>query len=468
MKKNYSFRISEQDYTRCRTAVLKTLPKESAVFLLAGSKTLAASEELIVRRIVEVPQSEYRIQENSHLNISPRAINGLISLCEQNNLGVILCHSHPTDSPYSTSDNHGEKRIAESIWKNVPNAPPVGSLLISPNEVRARIWTRSAGHRPVSSVSIIGRHNTKLLLGASHRHTSNVSDIYDRQILAFGSAGQNIISRTKVAIVGLGGTGSPIAEQLVRMGVEDFIIIDPDVLDPSNITRIYGSFFADAYRRFFRAYWPRKKKIPKVDLIARHLKSINPGVKVQTFRGSVVETAVANSLLDRDVIFCCTDEHWGRSVVNQVCYQYFIPVIDMGVRIDAKNDKIRGAFGSVHILRPDKPCLWCYEFLDAERIMLEGLPSQERKNRLREGYAQDIDSAAPSVISLTSTVASHAATAFLQLITDFMGSAGDIARLNYYIMEGTVNRGHSAIKDNCICTKIRGCGDLKTLPTINE
>jgi len=465
MKKEFTIKISEQDYARCRAAVLRDLPKESAVFLLAGRKVLGSSTELIVRRIVEIPRSEYRIQNNLHLDISPRAINGLISLCEQNNLGVVLCHSHPTDSPYSSSDDHGEKRIAASIWKNIPNAP-VGSLLISPGKVRARIWSPSVGHRSVSSVTIIGRHINTLLLDADHRHTNNHSDIYDRQILAFGSAGQKIISGTKVAIVGLGGTGSPVAEQLVRLGVKNFVLIDPDVLDPSNITRVYGSLYADAYRRLLQAYRPRKKKIPKVDLIARHLKSINPAVQIQTFQASVVKADVVASILDRAVIFCCTDEHWGRSVINQVSYQYLIPVIDMGVRIDAKNSKIRGAAGSVHILRPDKPCLWCYEFLNAERIMLEGLPSQERKSRLREGYAQDIDSAAPSVVSLTSTVASHAVTAFLQLMTDFMGPAGDIARLNYNIMEGTVSRGISDIKANCICNKVRGFGDLKSLPAL--
>jgi molybdopterin/thiamine biosynthesis adenylyltransferase len=466
MKKEFTIRITEQDYDRCRAAVLKDLPKESAAFLLAGHKVIGSSEELIVRRMIEIPKTEYRVQENYHLDISPRAINGLISLCEQNNLGVILCHSHPTDSPYSPSDDHGEKRIAASIWKSIPNVP-VGSLLISPAEVRARIWTHRAGHKPVSSITILGRHISTLFLNErQHRSNNNHADIYDRQILAFGSAGQDIISNARIAIVGLGGTGSPVAEQLARMGVKDIVLIDPDVFDPSNITRIYGSTYAHAYKRLLHVYHERKKKIAKVDLISKHLKNINPAVHIRSFQDSVVKTAAARSLLDRDVIFCCTDEHWGRSVVNQVSYQYLIPVIDMGVRIDAKEDKICGAFGSVHVLKPDKPCLWCYEFLSADRIRTESLPECERTNLLREGYVQDIDSTAPSVISLTTTIAGHAVSAFLQLMTDFMGPAGDIARLNYFIMEGTVSRGNSEIKEKCICKKVRGYGDLMPLSTL--
>jgi molybdopterin/thiamine biosynthesis adenylyltransferase len=465
MKKYFTIRITEQDYDRCRAAVLKDLPKESAAFLLAGHKVIGPSEELIVRRMVEIPKTEYRIQENYHLDISPRAINGLIALCEQNNLGVVLCHSHPTDSSYSPSDDHGEKRIAASIWKNIPNVP-VGSLLISPAEVRARIWTHRKGHKPVSSVTILGRHIRTLFLNERWQRSNNPTDIYDRQVLAFGSAGQDIISNAKIAVVGLGGTGSPVAEQLTRMGVKDIVLIDPDFFAPSNITRVYGSTYAHAYKKLLRVYHERRKKISKVDLISKHLKSIDPTVHIQSFQDSVVKTATAKALLDRDVIFCCTDEHWGRSVVNQVSYQYLIPVIDMGVRIDAKENKIRGAFGSVHVLKPDKPCLWCYEFLSADRIRNESLPEYERKNLLREGYVQDIDSAAPSVISLTTTIAGHAVTAFLQLMTDFMGPAGDISRLNYFIMEGTVGRGSSEIKENCICKKVRGYGDLMPLSTL--
>jgi len=139
----------------------------------------------------------------------------------------------------------------------------------------------------------------------------------------------------------------------------------------------------------------------------------------------------------------------------------------MGVQIDAKGDRIRGASGSVHILMPDKPCLWCYEFLNADRIRVESLPKHERESLLREGYVQNIDADAPSVISLTTTVAGHAVTAFLQLITDFMGTDGDISCLKYYIIEGTIRRGKSDIKEHCICRKVRGYGDFKRLLTIN-
>jgi molybdopterin/thiamine biosynthesis adenylyltransferase len=466
MKKEYTLRISEQDFKKCQSTVMGKYPKESAVFLLAGRKKVGYIEELIVRRIVEIPESEYRIQENYHLDISPRAINGLISLCEGNGLGVILCHSHPTDTPYSTSDDKGERRIAETIWKFIPDAP-VGSLLISPNQIRARLWKASERSYPMSSITVIGRCIRKINLdGVSSQSIAFDKYIYDRQILAFGTQGQELFAKSKVGIIGLGGTGSPIAEQLARMGVGDFVLIDFDSFSPSNITKVYGSFYSDIRSKWLKWIPFLKSNKAKVDITAKHIKKINPKVTIRSIRDSVVKDKVLRTLLDRDVIFCCTDEHWGRSVINQLSYQYLIPVINMGVRIDSKDGIIKGALGSIDIIRPDKPCLWCSGFLNSDRIMAESLPANERNARLREGYVEDIDTNAPSVISLTTTISGHATTAFLQLLTDFMREAGDISRLNYYIMEGVVHRGSIKVDPQCICGKVKGYGDMKILPTI--
>jgi hypothetical protein len=138
----------------------------------------------------------------------------------------------------------------------------------------------------------------------------------------------------------------------------------------------------------------------------------------------------------------------------------------MGVRIDSDSGKIRNAAGTVDILRAGKPCLWCREFLNAERIRAESLPPKERESLLREGYVQGISDRTPSVVSLTTTVSGLAVTSFLQLITDFMGDAGDISRLNYDIMTGTISRGSGDIKRDCRCLKDKGYGDLKPLDSI--
>ncbi|MCA1736308.1 MAG: ThiF family adenylyltransferase [Actinobacteria bacterium] len=55
-------------------------------------------------------------------------------------------------------------------------------------------------------------------------------DRFSRNIALFGPDGQQKIAATAVAIVGLGGLGSHVAQQLVHLGVIRFALIDDDVL----------------------------------------------------------------------------------------------------------------------------------------------------------------------------------------------------------------------------------------------
>src|ERR1019366_462501 len=64
--------------------------------------------------------------------------------------------------------------------------------------------------------------------------------VFDRNVRAFGGPVQTALGQLTVGIVGCGGTGSAVAEQLVRLGVRRFILVDPDKLSASNVTRVYG------------------------------------------------------------------------------------------------------------------------------------------------------------------------------------------------------------------------------------
>lgn len=64
-----------------------------------------------------------------------------------------------------------------------------------------------------------------------------MKDSFIRNTLYFGEEMSNKLSKIKVAIVGVGGVGSYAAEALVRLGVQDFILIDNDTVDITNINR---------------------------------------------------------------------------------------------------------------------------------------------------------------------------------------------------------------------------------------
>src|SRR5438128_2649149 len=60
---------------------------------------------------------------------------------------------------------------------------------------------------------------------------------YSRNEELFGAEGQAKIARTKVTIVGLGGLGSQVGQQLVYLGVRSFALIDFDIVTDSSLNR---------------------------------------------------------------------------------------------------------------------------------------------------------------------------------------------------------------------------------------
>lgn len=462
----YRIKISQGDFEELKQLVFADFPKEAAAFALAGIARRPDCNDVIIRRPISIPNQLYNLQHEYRLDLSSAAVNGLIALCESNGLGAVLCHSHPADIPYSPSDDHGERRVFQALRQFIhPNAP-TASLLFYPEGVRARIWPAIEDEPiPVSEILVIGRSVRRISLNTSGVSNHAIPEVYDRQVLALGKEGQNQIMQTKVGIVGVGGTGSPTVEQLTRLGVEDLVLIDHDIFEPSNRSRVYGTF-ASSYRPRWRRFFKGPPK--KVNLVAKHLMRVNPRARIKAIPKNVVLHESATALLDRDLIFLCTDDHWGRSIVNQIAYQYFIPTLNLGVSIAAPNKKVSLGLGVVDILRPDLPCLWCSNFLNSERIAAESMPIRDRWAREAEGYIQGLNDPAPSVISMTTTISGHAVTLFLQLVTDFMGQKGRVERFNWYLLDGSACTGRKSIQTPCVCSDIRAFGDLKPLPTIAD
>jgi len=96
------------------------------------------------------------------------------------------------------------------------------------------------------------------------------------------------------------------------------------------------------------------------------------------------------------------------------------------------------------------------------------MPHADRAALEREGYVEGIDATGPSVVTMTTALSGMAVSLFLQLVTDFMGAAGDISLLNANFMHGTVRRGSSSVAKGCVCTKVRAFGDLRSLNTVRD
>ncbi|HNQ40323.1 MAG TPA: tRNA threonylcarbamoyladenosine dehydratase, partial [Candidatus Cloacimonas sp.] len=94
----------------------------------------------------------------------------------------------------------------------------------------------------------------------------NNTDFYRTELLV-GQKGSQKLAQTSVAVIGLGGVGSYSAEALARSGIGKFILIDFDVIEPTNINRQILALQSTIGK-------------PKVELMQQRIRDINPKAEV--------------------------------------------------------------------------------------------------------------------------------------------------------------------------------------------
>jgi molybdopterin-synthase adenylyltransferase len=198
----------------------------------------------------------------------------------------------------------------------------------------------------------------------------------------------------------------------------------------------------------------------KVDVLAGAVASINPAVTVTSIAQSVLQVEVARRLRDVDAIFCCTDTHGSRAVLNQLAYQYYLPVFDAGVRIDSRDGIVTRVGGRAQLLAPGLGCLSCSGLLDFAQVRRD---LQSDDERAHDPYIVGHREPQPSVVSLNGTVASLAVTMFLATFVGFPGTA----RYQVYRLESGTVRAVAAPRDPacivCSSCGVLGRGDLVPL-----
>jgi hypothetical protein len=412
----HSVAITTGDWARLRQALLTQDGNENAAVLLCGAADIDSRRRLLARRILEVPHDRYIAREPYHLEVSPAFYNQVIDRCLVERVHPVIVHSHPhsDDAWYSKSDDYGESRLLPVLQSLVPWGTPA-SLVITPKTATARRFDNGR-FRTLDSLAVVGVQSRLIAFqDGVTKDAHGDREQFDRQERAFGAEGQAVLQRLKVGIVGVGGTGSLVAEQLARAGVRDLLLIDPDRVEASNLSRLFGASMIDVGK-------------PKVEVIGRHVRSFG-AERVGCVAESAIRQAVLLRLRDRDVVFGCVDNDRSRAILNRFAHQYLVPVVDVGIRLDARNGAMRAAAGRVSVVGSGMVCLRCSHHLNAERIRAESLPSSERRALEREGYIMGVDDPAPAVVSLNTVVAGLGVTAGLNLFVALTGGTQPLDQL---------------------------------------
>lgn len=95
-----------------------------------------------------------------------------------------------------------------------------------------------------------------------------MADFLERSALLVGAEGIEKLKNAHVAIAGIGGVGSYVAEALARSGVGRLTLVDHDVIDVTNINRQIHALHSTVGQK-------------KVEVMAARLKDIDPQIEVK-------------------------------------------------------------------------------------------------------------------------------------------------------------------------------------------
>lgn len=390
-------------------------------FIIAGLSQYDDGCNLLCRKFIPADQSCLINQTGVSVVPDPRFIQFIYNAVKDCKGCLVNIHTHPFASnsvSFSGIDDRSENESFPKEVEYLGNGPHV-SMVLGRNSLDARWYNADTGlTSPVESIKVIGKDGIKIINPTSHRIAvdETVNDIHDRQVLAFGKAGQKIIQKQKVGIVGCGGLGSVLFIQLVRLGVKNFVLIDHDAVELSNLNRLAGSTLGDV-----------KNKTPKVEMLGSYALKICPELKLDLINESVFTDKATSALKSCDYIFGGTDNESPRDLLNSISVQHMIPYIDSGTGIQATSDhNIEHAGGQVRTVIPGLGCLKCIKGIDLDVAQMERLPKKERQFVARQGYIAGENEHAPAVASLNGVMANHA-------VTEFMGYATGCKPLSRYV-----------------------------------
>jgi molybdopterin-synthase adenylyltransferase len=423
----------------------------AAIVLAEAVHTPGGHWRLLAHTVIVPPSGAYLIRTKIRVQLAPVFIAEVLKKARHSKQSVILVHTHPFDGDVLASeiDKEGERQLFPRIFARVPGVPH-GRVIFGRKGYDAMIRPQEGELELPLELIDVGRE-VRWLPRTAEQYDTDAR--FDRQIRAFGSEGQARIQSLRVGIVGLGGTGSVVAQQLAHLGVGRFLLIDPDNIESANLNRVIGSTQQDVGRS-------------KVEIGSRLIKQISPLTDVRAVDGSVYSHKIARELLDTDFFFCCTDSQGSRAVLTQLAYQYRVPCIDLGVSLLAEGGEITRITGRVQMLASGLPCLICLNLLDSEAVRRDLQTDAERR---ADPYIVGGLEPQPAVISINSVVASFAVTMFLAAVTNMpMQSRYQIYRGD----SGVVSSIVAAAQPDCVVCSSRGAdgrGDSWTLPgRINE
>lgn len=172
-----------------------------------------------------------------------------------------------------------------------------------------------------------------------------------------GECLDDVLENCLIGIVGLGGGGSQIVQQLAHIGFKRFVLYDYDKIEDTNLNRLVGATKLDV-----------EIESPKMAIATRLIRGLLQDASITRVYKKWQEEP--DYLKSCDIIFGCLDGYQNRSELEALARRSLIPYIDIGMDVRKVDDEPPRMSGQVIASIPGFPCMRCFGFLN-ESVLAE-------------------------------------------------------------------------------------------------
>ena len=399
-----TLRLTQKDHDALRSHLLPGDGLEAVAVALCGRRRSRTRHALTVQEIVPIPYDECRVRTPDRVTWSTQRLIPLLDEAARRDLAILKIHSHPGGySQFSSVDDQSDADLFASVFGWTDSQFPHASVIMLPGgRLFGRGAMRDGSFQVLDSIVVPGDD----LQFSIPSDTSRIAAFAERHAQLFGAGTTNRLHQMTAAVIGCSGIGSPLIEQLARLGFGRLVLVDPDFVEERNLNRIVNSWREHAYL-----------KRPKVEAMARAIAAMGFGTEVEIIHADLATPAAVKAVAACDVAFGCMDGVEGRHLLNRLAAYYVLPYFDIGVRLDADGKGgITEACGAVHYLRPDGSTLQDRNVYTLPQLKAAGLRRTDPKayrEQVRAGYIHGVEEDRPAVISINMQMASIAVNEFL-------------------------------------------------------
>lgn len=379
--------------------------KEAVAIALCGRHDGLDLHRLCVHEIVPIPYDACRERTRERVTWPPALLTSILEQGMTRNLGVVKCHSHPGGiGRFSDYDDKSDRDLYASIFGWFDDGLPHASVIVLPDgTLVGRGVLPDVAFAPLRRIAVAGE---EIKIFDHDASADRIKDFGARVGQAFGPGTFSKLQRLSVAVIGCSGTGSLVAEQLVRTGVGRVVLIDPKRIRDKNHNRI-----VNARQHHF------SEQPFKVHLLEDAINHMGLGTQVEALPIDLFTPEAVRAIASCDVVFGCMDTAEGRHMLNRLATFYVIPYFDVGVKLEADGrGSVSDVCGAVHSLQPGGSSLLSRGVFTLEDVRADALfrtdPETYAEHR-RDGYIRGVNVDKPAVMPVNMVFAGLAVTELL-------------------------------------------------------